>query len=583
MNTNTALMPCASVRKTNVGQTITVRGWVNRRRDHGGFVFIDLRDRSGIVQLTFDRSKNEIVHKLAEGVRSEYVLSVQGVVKPRSPETVNTKMPTGEIEIEVAQLHILNAAQTPVFSIADDEETVDEMVRLKYRFLDLRRPALQKNFIIRHKIAKAARDYLDQEGFLEVETPILTRSTPEGARDYLVPSRVNPGKFYALPQSPQLFKQLLMCAGFEKYFQIAKCFRDEDLRADRQPEFTQIDIEASFVSESDMMNLTNGILKSIWERLGHKFPETVPVISYDEAMNLYGSDKPDLRFGMSFVDIKDIAQQSDFQVFKKIAEAGGAVKGICVPGGSKLSRSDLDKLTQFVAQFGLKGMAWINVKEGGEHSSPIIKFFKPELLNEIIARMQAKPGDVILFCAEKPAVVAEALGRLRCEVAKQMNLIPAGVFQFVWVNKFPLFVDDGQGGVTSSHHPFTAPSDPEFKYSLAYDIVLNGMEIGGGSVRIHDSKVQQQVFDRLKISEVEAREKFGFLLDALSYGAPPHGGLALGLDRLSMILCGTDSIRDVIAFPKTQSAFCPLTAAPSEVSAVQLQELSIKTVLPPKS
>lgn len=571
---------CGQLRKEHLGQEVHLAGWVNRRRDHGGCIFVDLRDRTGVVQLAFDASINKEAHQLAEAIRSEYVLAIQGKVILRDEETVNPKMETGEVEIAVSKLSILNTSKTPVFSVADPEE-VHEDIRLKYRYLDLRRPELQKNFIVRHQVAQAARSFLDQHDFLEVETPMLTRSTPEGARDYLVPSRVNPGHFYALPQSPQLFKQLLMCSGFDRYFQIAKCFRDEDLRADRQPEFTQIDLEMSFVEPEEVMEITNGILKAVWERVGLNFPEKIPVMSYEEAMQNYGTDAPDIRFGMTFVDIKDIAMQSDFKIFKSIAESGGAVKGICVPQGSeKLSRSELDNLLKFVQKFGMKGMAWITYKSDGTFSSPITKFFSEDLIKQMLERFDAKPGDVILFSAEKEKKVLEVLGRLRLEVARRLNLIPQGEFQLVWVNQFPLFEKDSEGNWTSLHHPFTAPEDPDFKLSKAYDIVLNGIEIGGGSIRIHDPKIQKQVFEKLNISPQEAQEKFGFLLDALEYGAPPHGGLALGLDRLVMLLCGAESIRDVIAFPKTQSAYCQLTQAPSEVKSEQLEELFLRTAIP---
>jgi aspartyl-tRNA synthetase len=567
---------CGELRKNNVGQTVIITGWVHRRRDHGGVIFVDLRDRSGIVQVAFNPQIDKASHHLAESIRSEYVIAVKGEVIPRSADTINPKMPTGEVEIKAKELEILNTAKTPAISVAD-EITVDENKRLQFRYLDLRRDVLQKNLMLRHKITLAARNYLNAAGFLDIETPILTKSTPEGARDYLVPSRLYAGKFFALPQSPQLFKQLLMVSGFEKYYQIAKCFRDEDLRADRQPEFTQIDIEASFVDEDDIITLVNGLLKEIFVVAGKKIDGDIRRMTYAEAMDKYGSDKPDLRFGLEFVDISDIAGASELQVFRTIVEKGGLVKGINVTGGAeKLSRSELDDLKSYAARFGAKGLAWITVKGPNDYSSPIIKFFKADQVAEIMKRFAARPGDVILFVADTEEVAARALGEVRVELGRRLQLYTAEAIALVWVTHFPLFEKDDNGNPTPKHHPFTAPdredlSRPLEVNSRAYDIVFNGTEIGGGSIRIHDQKMQSKIFELLHIGPQEAQEKFGFLLDALQYGAPPHGGLALGLDRLVMLLAGTESIRDVIAFPKTQSAICPMSNAPNSVTEEHLK------------
>lgn len=576
---------CGDFRKKEIGKTVIVSGWVNRRRDHGGVIFVDLRDRSGILQVAFNPEIDKASHQIAEGIRSEYVLSVKGEVVARSSETVNPKMPTGEVEIKASEVEILNKAKTPAISIVEDIE-VDENKRLKYRYLDLRREKLKNNLILRHKVVKAARDYLSEQGYLEVETPFLTKSTPEGARDYLVPSRIYAGKFYALPQSPQLFKQLLMISGLEKYFQVVKCFRDEDLRADRQPEFTQIDIEASFIEEEDIIQLINNLLKEVFAAAGKSIKTDIPRMSYQEAMAKYGKDTPDLRFGLEFVEISDVAAQSELKVFKEMVDKGGQVKGINVKGKAKeLSRTELENMKKFAGKFGAKGLAWITIKGEGEYSSPIIKFFKEEQVKEIIKRFDGKPGDVILFVADKPEIVAEALGEVRKALGKKLNLYSPDDISLVWVTDFPLFEKDDKGNPTPKHHPFTAPdrddlSKPLEVNSRAYDIVFNGIEIGGGSIRIHDEKLQEKIFEILKISKEDAREKFGFLLDGLQYGAPPHGGIALGLDRLVMLLCGAESIRDVIAFPKTQSAICPLTNAPDYVSEDQLAELHLKVEIP---
>ncbi len=573
-------IPCGSLNKNNVGQEITVRGWVNRRRDHGGVIFVDLRDRSGILQVAFSQEINADAHVAAEELRSEYVVEISGRIIARTPENVNPKMATGEVELEGLALTVLNKAKTPIFSIADDQE-VDEAIRLKYRYLDLRREKLRNNLILRSKIVKAMRDYLDTEGYLEIETPILTKSTPEGARDYLVPSRVKKGSFFALPQSPQLFKQLLMVSGMEKYYQVARCFRDEDLRADRQPEFTQVDIEASFVKQEDIINMTNGLLKAALAAAGFAYPKEIPHIKYDDAINRYGSDAPDLRFGMELVDISEIAAQSELKVFREVVDRGGMVKTINVKGADgKLSRKDLDGYKDFVGKFGAKGLAWITIREN-EINSPIAKFFSEEQLQGIIKKADGQVGDILLFVADTKKVVHESLAKLRIALAHQLGLIEPNKFAFCWVVDFPMFEKTDEGKLTSVHHPFTMPLDAalnENTKAAAYDIVLNGVELGGGSLRIHNSEQQAEVLKALNIGEQEAQEKFGFLLEALQYGAPPHGGLAIGLDRLIMMLTGSESIRDVIAFPKTKSAECLLTAAPSAVDLKQLDELGIETV-----
>ena len=577
---------CGLVRSSHIDKEITLSGWVDRRRDHGGVIFLDLRDREGIVQVVFDSDAGEFFD-LADSVRSEYVLKVTGKVRSRSDATVNKNMATGEIEVYGTVLEILNSAQTPPFQL-DDHVTVGEDVRLKYRYMDLRRTEMQNSLRFRSKITSSIRNYLVGDGFLDIETPIMTRATPEGARDYLIPSRTHAGQFFAMPQSPQLFKQMLMVAGFDRYYQIAKCFRDEDLRADRQPEFTQIDIEASFVDEEDIMSTSEAMITQIFaEHMGVEF-QSFPRMTYAEAMDRFGSDKPDLRIPLELVEIKDLLKDIEFKVFAGPAnDPACRVAALKVPGGSEISRRQIDDYTKFVSIYGAKGLAWIKVNaiENGIDGlqSPIIKFLGNDVTLGIMERLGAQNGDIVFFGADKSAVVSEALGALRCKVGADLNLYTSK-WAPMWVIDFPMFEATDNGGLTPLHHPFTAPScsieelqsDPANALSRAYDMVLNGVELGGGSIRIHDQKMQAVVFDVLGINETEQREKFGFLLDALKFGAPPHGGVAFGLDRLMMLMLGTDSIRDVIAFPKTQSAACLLTDAPSNVDAAQLRELNIR-------
>ncbi|WP_029909565.1 aspartate--tRNA ligase [Pelobacter seleniigenes] len=576
---------CGELTAEHVGQDVCVMGWVQRRRDHGGLIFIDLRDRTGIVQLALDPDRDSASHEKAEQVRNEFVIAARGKVSPRPEGTVNPKMKTGEVEIEITELLILNRSETPPFML-DEYTDVAEIIRLKYRFLDLRRPALQNNLMMRHLVAKTVRNYLDGQGFLEIETPVLTKSTPEGARDYLVPSRVNLGKFYALPQSPQLFKQLLMVAGFDRYFQIVKCFRDEDLRADRQPEFTQIDCEMSFVKRDDVMTVMEGMVSEIFQAaIGVKVSLPIARLSYAEALHRFGVDNPDLRFGLELVDITAQVAGSQFKVFADVAANQGLVKALNAKGCARFSRKELDDLTDFAKIYGAKGLAWVKVTEDG-WQSPIAKFFTVEELASLNAALEAEVGDLLLFMADTPAIANEALGRLRGHLGQKLGLASKEDYKFVWITDFPLLEWDAEEQRhVAVHHPFTAPleediplldSDPGKARAQAYDLVLNGSEVGGGSVRIHDQAVQSRMFDLLGIGEEEAREKFGFLLDALSFGAPPHGGIAFGLDRLMMILTGADSIRDVIAFPKTQKATCLLSDAPNEVAEKQLRELGIR-------
>ena len=577
---------CGLVRSSDNDKEITLMGWVDRRRDHGGVIFLDLRDREGIVQVVFDSDAGEFFN-LADSVRSEYVLKVTGKVRARSEATVNPNMGTGEIEIYGTELEILNTAQTPPFQL-DEFVTVGEDVRLKYRYMDLRRNEMQNSLRFRSKITSSIRNYLVEDGFLDIETPIMTRATPEGARDYLIPSRTHPGQFFAMPQSPQLFKQMLMVAGFDRYYQIAKCFRDEDLRADRQPEFTQIDIEASFIDEEDIMSTTEAMVSGLFaEHMDVEFT-SFPRMTYAEAMQRYGSDKPDLRIPLELVEIKDLLKDIEFKVFAGPAnDPSCRVTALKVPGGAEISRKQIDDYTKFVSIYGAKGLAWIKVnalEEGIDGlQSPIIKFLGNEVTLAIMDRLGAVNGDIVFFGADKSSIVSEALGALRCKVGEDLSLYTCD-WAPLWVIEFPMFETTDSGALTPLHHPFTAPScsveelknDPTNALSRAYDMVLNGVELGGGSIRIHDQDMQAVVFEVLGIEPAEQREKFGFLLDALKFGAPPHGGVAFGLDRLIMLMVGADSIRDVIAFPKTQSAACLLTDAPGDVDSEQLRELNIR-------
>ncbi|WP_418478054.1 aspartate--tRNA ligase [Dialister invisus] len=577
---------CGRVTEKDCGKELTLAGWVNTRRDHGGLIFIDLRDRSGIVQVVMSPQYGEDAFHKAEDVRSEYVLAIRGIVRERSPETVNPKMQTGKIEVVVSEMRVLNKAKTPPFYVEDGID-VDETVRLKYRYIDLRRPEMQRNLIMRHKIVHEMRQFLDAHDFLEVETPILTKSTPEGARDYLVPSRVNPGKFYALPQSPQLFKQLLMVSGLERYFQIARCFRDEDLRADRQPEFTQLDMELSFEDQDFILDLMEHMMQRIFKNvLNVDIQIPFKRITWDDAMNLYGSDKPDLRFDMHFYDISDLLRDTGFKVFRNVLDNGGIVKAITVKGDAAIPRRELDGLVDYVGNYGAKGLAWIGLNKDGSLKCQITKFLGEDKIREIGKFCEAENGDLILIIADKPKVVAQALGELRLEMARRMNLIDENEFCFRWVTDFPMFeYSEEDKRWVAEHHPFTAPRDEDVQYLLtdpskvyakAYDMVLNGVEAGGGSLRIYQEELQEKVFKAIGITHEEAQEKFGFLLDAFRYGAPPHAGIALGLDRLVMLMLRLGSIRDVIAFPKTQSAIDQMTQAPSEVVDMQLKELHIR-------
>lgn len=578
-------------RLEDVGKKVTLAGWVHSYRDHGNLVFIDLRDRSGLVQLVFDPEAQPKAHKIARTLRDEWVIAARGVIEPRSEGMTNHKLPTGEIEVAVEQIEILNTAKTPPFEMDNAEKTAEE-IRLANRFIDLRRPEVRKKISTRYRVTKITRDYFDALGFWDIETPMLAKSTPEGARDFLVPSRLLKNSFYALPQSPQLFKQILMISGVDKYYQIVRCFRDEDPRADRQAEFTQIDVEMSFVDSNDVIGVHENLVAKIWNKiLGVNITAPMRRISYQEAMNNYGTDRPDLRFDMKLKDITDIAAQSAFKVFTSTVEAGGVVKGLCAPGGGKYSRSDIEKtLTNFAAEYGAKGLAWFKTKnQNGRISltSSIAKFFSPEQLTQIAELFGAGENDLLLFVAGDKRTADKALGPLRCRLAKELKLYDESEFDFVWVVNFPLFEwNEDEKRYDSLHHPFTAPveedlqkldSDPASIKSQAYDIVVNGSEIGGGSIRIHRPETQRKVFKLLNISDAQAQERFGFFLRALEYGAPPHGGIALGLDRMIMLLTGTDNIRDVIPFPKTQKGQCLLTGAPSHVDQKQLDELNLRT------
>ncbi|MEK4126091.1 aspartate--tRNA ligase [Anoxybacillus sp. FSL W8-0382] len=577
---------CGEVTDMAIGQTVRLKGWVQKRRDLGGLIFIDLRDRTGIVQIVFSPDVSKEALQVAETIRSEYVLDVEGTVVQREEGQVNPNLPNGTIEVHATHVTILSQAKTPPFPISDKTD-VSEDVRLKYRYLDLRRPVMFQTFQMRHQVTKAIRDFLDEEGFLEVETPILTKSTPEGARDYLVPSRVHSGEFYALPQSPQIFKQLLMVAGFERYYQIARCFRDEDLRADRQPEFTQVDIETSFMSQDDILAMIERMMARVMKvAKGVDISIPFPRMSYDEAIARYGSDKPDTRFGLELVDLSEQVKDCGFKVFASAVQNGGQVKAINVKGAAdKYSRKDIDALTEYAARYGAKGLAWLKVEADGL-KGPIAKFFNEDEQKQMMQTLEAEAGDLLLFVADKKSVVADALGALRLKLGKDLQLIDESAFHFLWITDWPLFeYDEEEGRYYAAHHPFTMPvredvpkfeTDPASIRAQAYDLVLNGYELGGGSLRIFERDIQEKMFKTLGFTEEQAREQFGFLLEAFEYGTPPHGGIALGLDRLVMLLAGRSNLRDTIAFPKTASASCLLTEAPSAVSEEQLEELHLR-------
>ncbi len=578
---------CGEPRVSAVGKELIFMGWVLRRRDHGGLIFVDLRDRSGIVQVVFNPEVDRTAHERAKHVRHEDVLAVRGVLTKRTAETINPEMATGEVELMTSEVKLLSASRVPPFSL-EDETDANENTRLKYRYLDMRRPQSLQHLVLRHQMVKKIRDFLDGLGFLEIETPMLTKSTPEGARDYLVPSRTYPGKFYALPQSPQLFKQILMVGGVDRYFQIVRCFRDEDLRADRQPEFTQLDVEMSFVQPEDVFQAVEGMMVVLLKELkGVELKTPFPRLSYDDAMSLYGSDKPDLRFGLELSEFSSVFKDSKVAVFSKALEKGGIVKGLCVPGGASLSRKELDDLTAYVAEFGAKGMAWIKISDKG-WQSPLTKYISDNERDQIQKITKVKDGDIILFAADEASIVYESLANLRLRLVEKMGLKPKREYSLAWIVDFPLLgYDAGEKRYVAIHHPFTAPreediqllgSDPLKVRSRAYDLVMNGVEVGGGSIRIHQVELQKQILELLGIGAEEAQDQFGFFLEALSFGAPPHGGIAFGIDRLAMLLSGAQSLRDVIAFPKSQKAVCLLTEAPSRVHPKQLRELGIKTM-----
>jgi aspartyl-tRNA synthetase len=575
---------CGELTGKDTGKEVVLAGWVHRRRDHGGLIFIDLRDREGITQVVFNPESSKELHQAAQSLRNEYVVAAEGRVRNRPKGTENPRIKTGEIEVEAAKLTVLSAAQTPPFEI-EDESQISEELRFTYRFLDLRRKPARDKLIIRHKVCQITRNFLDKEGFIEIETPILTKSTPEGARDYLVPSRVNPGKFFALPQSPQLFKQILMVAGMDKYFQIAKCFRDEDLRADRQPEFTQLDIEMSFIDVDDILDLTERLMKEIFKKaidLDLKIP--FPRLKHRETVDRFGTDKPDTRFGMELIDLTDTLKGGQFQTFEKVITAGGIVKALNFKGKADLSRSEIDVLTELAIKLGAKGLAWFKAGDGNVES-PIAKFFDEARIKAMLKKTDAAKGDLILLVADKQDIVNGALGQLRLAIAEKYGLIPKGSFNFLWVVEFPWFkYNDEEKRWEAEHHPFTAPYEEDLQFiesapqkvrAKAYDLVLNGVEISSGSIRIHDRQTQSRIFKAIGLSDEEAEARFGFLLEAFSYGAPPHGGIAPGLDRLIAMMTGSASIRDVIAFPKTQKAVCFMTGAPSDVSEKQLKELGL--------
>ncbi|MBC7541737.1 MAG: aspartate--tRNA ligase [Candidatus Sericytochromatia bacterium] len=573
-----------------IGQDLVLTGWVNSRRDHGGVIFIDLRDRTGVTQVVFHPDTSAAIFASAERLRSEWVIAVKGKLSLRPAESANANLKTGTLELIASDLEILNQAKTPPFEINNEAGRVDESLRLQYRYLDLRRPQLQQNLATRSKIVSRLRHLLEEDGFFELETPILTKSTPEGARDYVVPSRVHPGSFFALPQSPQIFKQLFMVAGFDRYYQVARCFRDEDLRADRQPEFTQLDVEMSFVDQETIITMMERVMVTvIQEQLGITLPNPLPRITHAESMRRFGSDRPDMRFGLELVDVSALMQESGFEAFANVARGGGEVKAIRIPGQATMARNELDKTREKVVRWGAKGLAWFQYMPGGEVKSPITKFLTAAEMQTFATQTGAVEGDLVFVVADKPKVVADVLGRLRLDFGHRLNLIPENTWDLRWVVDFPMFEWDEEGKRWSAnHHPFTAPhpddiglltENPGQARALAYDLILNGTELGGGSIRIHQRQLQEQIFALLGLSSEEAQDKFGFLLSAFDYGAPPHGGLAFGLDRLIMLLVGAESLRDVIAFPKTQSATCLMTNAPDEIAPRQLKELHIRTVV----